>query len=167
MKKITASFLTLVLLTVMMPETVAKQTGNWDAVKLLTNHEIAIKVKNGGVSFGLLRAADNVSIKVLLAEEKGISYKETQFSRDEIAQVWRAELRFDERQVMKGALIGAGVGAGIGAAVAANLPSDIDVDAGVTAGAIIVYGIVFGGAGAVIGAFRKKGHKKRTLIYSV
>lgn len=167
MKKITASFLTLVLLTAMAPETVAKQIGNWEAVKLLTNREVAIKVKNGGISFGLLRAADDMSIKVLLAEEKGISYRDTQFSRDEVAQVWRAELRFGERQVTKGALIGAGVGAVIGGAIVADLPSDIDVDAGVAAGAVVIYSMLFGGAGAIIGAFKKKGHKKGALIYSV
>ena len=167
MRKITASFLILVLTVMAPPATAAKQTGDWDAVKLLTNQEIAIKVKNGPISFGLLRAADNTALKVLLAEEKGISYRETQFSREEVAQVWRAELRFGERQVIKGALIGAGVGAGVGAAVAASVPSDIDVDAGVAAGVIVAYSILFGGAGAVIGAFRKKGHKKGTLIYSV
>jgi hypothetical protein len=161
MKKLTASFLTLVILTAMVPAAAAKQTGDWYAVKLLTNQEIAIKIKNGPTRFGLLRSADDASLKVLLADKRSISYQETQFSRDQIEQVWRAELRFDERQVLKGAAIGAGVGAGIGAVVAA-----VDDPHFVLAGAV-VYAVFIGGVGGIIGAFKKKGHKKENLIYSV
>jgi small nuclear ribonucleoprotein (snRNP)-like protein len=166
MRPVTASFLTLALLVATVPAA-AKQTGDWDAVKLLINQEIALKVKNGPTSFGVLRSVDDISLIVRLAEKKGVSDQESHFSRDEIERVWHAELRFGERQVLKGALIGAGVGAAIGTAAVASDSGGGEGDGAFAAAAVVGYTILTAGAGAVIGAFKKKGHKRVKLIYSV
>jgi len=79
-----------------------------------------------------------------------------------VAQVWRAKLRFDEDNVGKAAWIGAGAGlAVVGGIVAANHDAE-DAPAGA------VYIILIGaGAGALVGKFWKKKHKKQELVYSI
>ncbi len=61
-------------------------------------------------SFGLLQFANDAEIRMQTAGKKYLSSQETVFPRDEIRKIWRASLRFEERNTGKGALIGAGIG---------------------------------------------------------
>lgn len=161
MNKLTATLLSVVLLTSTASSAMAKPTGDWSAVKNSAGQEVAIKTTDGVTSFGILRSADDSGIAVLLADKQGLASQETLFRRDEIEKVWRARLRFGERNTRKGAWIGAA--AGLGAAFAyASLGRHEDAPVGV--GLFPAYGA---GAGAVIGALSKKGHKKVKLIYGL
>jgi len=159
MSKIVATLLSVVLLTSAAPAALAKPTGDWGAVKNLAGQEVAVKTKDGVTSFGILRSADDSGISVLLADKHGLAPQETPFRRDEVEKVWRARLRFGERNTRKGAWIGAAAGLGAAFAVA-SLGRHEDAPVGV--GLFPVYGA---GVGAFVGAFSKKGHKKGKLIY--
>lgn len=161
MSKLVATLLSVVLLTSTAPAALAKPTGDWSAVKSSAGQEVAIKTTDGVTSFGILRSADDSVVAVLLADEEGLAAQETLFRCDEIAKVWRARLRFGEKNTRKGAWIGAA--AGLGAALAvASLGNHQDAPVGV--GLFPIYGA---GAGAVIGAFSRKGHKKGKLLYGL
>lgn len=159
MNRLVATLLSVVLLTSTASPALAKPKGDWGAVKNLAGQEVAIKTTDGATSFGILRSADDSAVAILLADKEGLASQETTFRRDEIEKVWRARLRFGERNTRKGAWVGAA--AGLGAAFAyASLGNHQDAPVGV--GLFPVYGA---GAGAVMGAFSKKGHKKGKLIY--
>jgi hypothetical protein len=164
MKKLTATLVTLVLLTQIAPIAAAKQKGDWDAVKALVNHSIAFKTKNRDTSFGLLQFVDDAGIKVQIAGKEDFASHEISVRRDEIEKLWRAKLRFGERSVGNGALIGIGAGLGAALVTAVALHAKHSDDPPVGLGLFPLYGA---GAGMIVAAFWKKKHKKQELIYSV
>jgi len=163
MRKSVASLLTFVLLTSIAPSASAKPRGDWNAVKALTGQPITLKARGGKTSFGILRSADDDGVKVQVAGKEELADNETLFRRDEVEKVWRANLRFGERNTAKGAWVGAGVGLGAGFLTAWAL-SKKDDTACVGCGLFPIYGA---GLGAVVGTFVKKEHKKGKLIYSI
>lgn len=161
MNKLLATLLSVVLLTSTASPAPAEPAGDWSAVKNSAGQEVAIKTTDGVTSFGILRSADDSVVAVLLAAKEGLAAQETLFRRDEIEKVWRARLRFGERNTRKGAWIGAA--AGLGAAFAyASLGRHEDAPIGV--GLFPAYGA---GVGAFVGALSRKGHKKGKLIYGL
>jgi|GEM_PF-1312169 len=164
MKRITANFLALVLLTQFAPVVVAKPKGNWNAVKTLVKTSISVRTKIGGTYYGLVQPVDDDGITLQLAGKEDFTPQEVVFRRDDIEKVWSAKLRFAERNIAKGALVG--VGAGLGAALITALvyAKTNPGDAPVGVGAFPFYGA---GIGAIAGMFWKKKHKKLELIYSI
>lgn len=161
MRQLIATILTLVLLT---QPLLAKPKGNWDAVKASANQSIAFKTKDGETHFGLLQFVDDASIRVLIAGEKDFTAQEISVLRDEIEKIWRARLRFGERNIAKAAWIGAGAGLGVSVgtvAVACRRQCD-DPPAGLG-----LFPIIGAGTGAIVGVFWKKKHRKQDLIYSL
>ncbi len=92
----------------------AKPKGTWNDVKNLVGHQIAVKDKSGRVTYGILRAADNILIKLQKAGKKSMTNTESSIPRVHVKKVWRATLFVTRRKTGKGALIGAGVGIGVG-----------------------------------------------------
>lgn len=164
MKRITANFLALVLLTQFVPAVSAKPKGNWNSVKELTKTSISIKTKTGGTYYGLVQSVDDDGITLQLAGKEDFTRQEVVFRRDDIEKVWRAKLRFAERNIAKGALIGAGAGLGAALVTALVYAKTNPGDPPVGVGAFPFYGA---GIGAIAGMFWKKKHKKQELIYSV
>lgn len=164
MKKLTTALLTLVLLTNLLPTVSAKPKGHWEAVKALANRSIAVKTKSGETHYGLLQSADDTAITLHIAGTDDFTSQEVVFRRDEVEKVWRAKLRFGEKNIAKGALLGAGAGLGAAVITASVLASRNADDAPVGLGAFPVYGA---GGGAILGAFWKKKHKKQELVYSI
>lgn len=161
MKKLNSILITLGLLVQLAPAVSAKQKGDWNSVKALTK-QIAVKTKTGKTYYGLVDAVDDDGITILIAGRDDMTSQKITVKREDVAQVWRAKLRFDEDNVGKAAWIGAGAGlAVVGGVVAANHDAE-DAPAGA------VYVILIGaGAGALAGMFWKKKHKKQELVYSI
>jgi hypothetical protein len=164
MKKLFSILISSVLLIQTAPAVLAKQTGNWDLVKALANSSVAVKTKTGETYYGLMKSADDSSIAVQIADYDDFTPQEISFQRDEVAKVWRARLRFGEKNIAKGAWLGAGAGFGVGfissAIIAARGGSDPPTGAG-------LYPMLGAGAGALAGTSWKKGHKKQALVYSI
>jgi len=93
---------------------IAKAKGTWEDVKNLVGQQIAVKDKSGRVTYGILRTADNILIKLQKAGKKSMTNAESSFPRVNVKKVWRATLFVTRRKTGKGALIGAGVGIGVG-----------------------------------------------------
>jgi hypothetical protein len=164
MKRITANFLTLVLLAQLAPAVLAKPKGNWNSVKELVKTSISVRTKIGGTYYGLVQSVDDDAITLQLAGKEDFTPQEVVFRRDDIEKVWRAKLRFAERNIAKGALIGAGVGLGAALITALLYARNHEADAAIGVGAFPFYGA---GIGAIAGIFWKKKHKKQELIYSI
>lgn len=162
MTKLTATFLTFLLILQTAPGVSAKQKGNWEAVKALVAHPIAVRTQNGATHFGLLEAADDNALRVWLAGEDALKQVIT-LRRDEVAKVWLAKLHIDEENIGKGALIGVGAGFGAAVVAAAILAKQ---NAGPPHGAA-VFPMIGAGAGALMGMLWKKKHKKQDLVYSI
>ena len=164
MKKLISILITSVLLVQVAPAVLAQSKGDWNAVKALANSSVAVKTKTGETYYGLMQAADDSSIVVQLAGRDDFTPREINFQRDEVSSVWKATLRFGQRNVGKGAWIGAGAGLGVGVITAAIQGARGSSDPPVGGGLFIIYGAA---AGAVLGKFWKKNHKKHGLVYSV
>jgi hypothetical protein len=164
MHKRTAILITLVLLIQLVPRVSAKPKGDWNAVKALTDHSVAVRTKTGKTHFGLIQSADDSSITMQIAGRDDFTSQEIKFTRDEVARLWRARLRFGETNRTKAALIGAGAGLGVAVAHAAILAQQRDADAHAGGGLFMLIGA---GAGIVVGSFWKKKHKKQELVYSL
>ena len=113
-----------------------------------------------------MQSADDSSITVQIADEKGFTPQEINFQRNEVAKVWSATLRFGEHHVVKAALIGAATGfaAGFTTARIRIARDSTDPYIGMEPGVGLFYGAA---AGALAGAFWKKKHKKEELVYSI
>lgn len=161
MKKLIAILIALGLLAHLAPTVSAKRKGDWNGVKALTK-QIAVKTKSGKTHYGLVDSIDDNGITIVIAGRDDMTSQKITVKREDVAQVWRAKLRFDEDNVGKAAWIGAGAGlAVVGGIVAANHDAE-DAPAGA------VYIILIGaGAGALVGKFWKKKHKKQELVYSI
>lgn len=163
MKKLISILMASVLLLQLAPAGLAKSKGDWNAVKALANASVAVKTKTGETHYGLMRSADDSSITVQIADHDDFTPQELNFQRDQVAKVWRARLRFGQKNIAKGAWIGAGAGLGAGY-IGALIHSATDSgDAFVGGGLFIIYGAA---AGAFLGRFWKKNHKKQELVYS-
>ena len=161
MKQLISILIALLLLIRITPIVAAKQTGDWQSVKSLTK-QIAVRTKRGATHFGLVDAVDDNGITIHIASRNDMTSQKITLQREEVEKVWHARLRFDEDNVKKAALIGAGAGvAVVGGIVAANHDAE---DA--PAGAVFVV-MIGAGAGALLGRFWKKNHKKLGLVYSV
>jgi hypothetical protein len=164
MKKLISTLMSLLLLIQIAPAVAAKQKGDWTTVKSMVDRSVAVKTRSGETHFGLIRSADDSSITIQIAGRDDFTSQEINFRRDEVIKVWQAKLRFDEANVAKGAWIGAGIGLGVSIAVTLALAARDDADA--NAGG--AFGPLIGaGAGAIVGMFWKKKHKKQELVYSV
>jgi small nuclear ribonucleoprotein (snRNP)-like protein len=139
----------------------AQTRGSWAGVQNLVNLEIAVKTRNGKTIYGVLKSADDSSLKLQIAEKKSVSRNETSLSRVEIEKIWRANLFINKRKTAKGALIGAGIGSAI-MGVGAVAQGDDDGLAGVG----FVLGAIPGAlVGGTIGFFKKKKHEKGALVF--
>ena len=163
MKTIITTLLTLVLLINFVPIVSAKPKGDWSAVKALANTSIAVKTTNGETYFGLMQSADDIAITVQIAGSEDFTSQETVFRRNEIERVWRAKLRFGEKNIAKGTMIGAGAGLGTALITASILARRNSDDPPVGLGAFPLYGA---GSGAIVGLLWKKKHQKKQLVYS-
>jgi len=164
MKKLIAILMTSTLLINITPAVLAKQKGDWSLVKTLANSSVALKTKTGETYYGLIRSTDDSSITVQIAGDDDFTAQEINFQRDELAKIWRARLRFGEKNIAKGAWIGAGAGVGVSmlAAVIQGARGSSDPPTG--AALFPIYGA---GAGAIAGTFWRKNHKKQELVYSI
>ncbi len=162
LNKIASFALILVLTTISIQTAFAKSKGDWSSVINLVNQEIAVKTDNGQTVFGKLSSVNENEIVLQVADKSGYSGQSQTISRTSIKKIWRAELRFGERNTGKGAAIGAG--AGVVAAVIYIKKPENRSD-GQASLAIPVYTILGAGIGAVGGFFVKKGHKKNSLVY--
>jgi subtilisin family serine protease len=163
MKKLIAILIASALLTQFVPAVAAKPKGSWDAVKTAANRALAVKTKSGKTHFGLVQSIDDSGLKMQLAGRDNMTLQTIDVRRDEVAQVWRAGLRFSEDNIKKAGWIGAGVGTAVIVAIVAANHDSGDAPAG---GAL--FPMLGAGAGAIVGAFWwKKKHKKQELIYSV
>jgi hypothetical protein len=164
MKKLISILISSVLLVQTVPAVLAKQKGSWDLVKALANSSVAVMTKTGETYYGLMKSADDSSISVQIADYDDFTPQEINFQRNEVAKVWRARLRFGEKNIVKGAWLGAGAGFGVGliasAIIAARGGSDPPTGAG-------LYPIFGAGAGALAGNAWKKNHKKEALVFSI
>lgn len=160
MKQLIGILISLVLLIQITPIVSAKQTGDWQSVKTLTK-QIAVRTKRGETHYGLVDGVDDNGITIHIAGRDDMTSQKITIKREEVERVWRARLRFDEDNLKKATWIGAGAGvAVVGGIVAANHDAE---DA--PAGAVFVV-MIGAGAGAVLGRFWKKRHKKLDLVYS-
>jgi len=164
MKKLTTILLTFVLLLESVPTVWAKPKGDWGAVKALVNHSIAIRTRSGETKYGLMQSADDVSIRIQLAGEEDFTSQEITVRRDEVEKVWRARLRFGEKNIAKGAWIGAGAGLGGAWITAAVYAKGSDGD---SAPGVVLFPLYGAAIGAFAGKFWKKRHKKQHLVYSI
>jgi fructose-specific phosphotransferase system IIC component len=166
MKKLISILITSMLLLQTVPAVSAKQKADWNNVKAVAHYSVAVQTKSGETYFGLMQAADDSSITVQIADYEGFTPQEIDFQRHEVAKVWSATLRFGEHHVVKAALIGAATGFAAGFATARiRLGRDsTDPEIGLEPGVGLFYGAA---AGALVGVFLKKKHKKEKLIYSI
>jgi hypothetical protein len=164
MRRLISTFLSLLLLTQIGPMVSAKPKGDWNAVKALVKNSIAVKTKSGDTHYGLVQSADDAGLAVQIAGEEDFTAQEIVFRRDEIQKVWRAKLRFGEKNIAKGALIGIGAGLGAALITASVLAARNSEDPPVGLGTFPLYGA---GIGAIAGALWKKKHKKQELVYSL
>ena len=166
MKKLISILMTSLLLIQIAPALSAKQKGDWNDLKPFLHYSVAVKTKTAETYYGLLQSVDDSSITVQIADENGFTPQEINFQRHEVAKVWSADLRFGEHHVWKGALIGAASGFATGFATARIriARNSTDPYIGMEPGVGLFYGAA---AGALVGAFWKKKHKKQELVYSV
>lgn len=146
------------------PATFAKTQSEWSILKSSIDQGIAIRTKDGETLFGVLSFVDDSEIKMHLADERQLDARETSFRRESVVKVWRATLRFDERNTGKGALIGAGVGLGAGFATVIVMAKRGSSD---PPHGFALFPLIGAGVGALVGASKKKEHKKQKLIYSI
>lgn len=163
MRTLTASCLILVLLLLIVPPASA-QTHDWDSLRNFLGREVAISTRDGDMRFGVLRFVNDSEIKVQFAEDQQFATQETDVRRHEVVKLWRARLRFDERKTTKGALIGLGVGLGAGFVTALVMAGRDNSD---PPHGFALFPLTGAGVGAIVGASRRKGHKKQELIYSI
>jgi hypothetical protein len=161
MKKLISILIALGLLVNSAPTVSAKQIGDWDNVKGLTK-QIAVKTKRGATHYGLVDTVDDDTITIQIAGRDEMTFQKITIKREDVARVWHARLRFDEDNVTKATWMGAGAGlAVVGGVIAASNEAE-DAPAGA------VYIVMIGaGAGALLGKFWKKKHKKLNLVYSI
>lgn len=161
MKKLISILIAVGLLVNIAPTVSAKQIGDWDNVKDLTK-QIAVKTKRGATHYGLVDAVDDNAITIQIAGRDEMTSQKINIKRKDVARVWHARLRFDEDNVTKATWMGAGAGlAVVGGVIAASHEAE-DAPAGA------VYIVLIGaGAGALLGKFWKKKHKKLNLVYSI
>ena len=164
MRTIAVWSLIVVLLISTTPATFAKSYSDWPILRTLVDQGIAIRTKDGETLFGVLSFVDDSEIKILLADDRQLDAQETSFKRENVAKVWRATLRFDERNTGKGALIGAGVGLGAGFATVLVMAKRGSSD---PPHGFALFPLIGAGVGALFGASKKKDHKKQKLIYSI
>ena len=164
MRKLLATLLTSLLLIEMVPLVSAKPKGDWNTVKALASHSIALKTTQGATHYGLLQSVDDASIMVQIAGKEDFTGQEVSFRREEVTKVWRAKLRFGERNIAKGGWIGAGAGFATTVLTLSALAGGENADAALFA---VWFPIIGAGVGAIAGAFWKKKHKKQDLVYSV
>ena len=164
MRKLFATLLTSLLLLQTVPLVSAKPKGDWDTVKSLANHSVAIKTTKGETHYGLLQSADDAGLMVQIAGKEDFTGQEVSFRRDEVAKVWSARLRFGDRNIAKAAWIGAG--AGFATTIITLTAVGRSDDAGKYLAAAW-FPFIGAGAGAIAGVFWKKKHKKQDLVYSV
>ena len=164
MRTLTATFLSFLLTTQLAPAIFAESKGDWTAVKALANLSVAVSTTTGETHFGLLQTVGDTSLELRIAGSDDFTGQEIVIPRAEVLKVWRAQLRFGQKNIGKGALIGAGAGLGVAFITAGILGAQHSEDPPVGLGAFPIYGA---GAGAVAGKFWRKGHKKEHLIYSV
>lgn len=165
MKKLISILIALGLLVNIAPLASAKPKGDWAAVKAIAGSQstsIAVKTNNNVTHYGLLDAIDDEGITIQLAGWDDMTRQLITVKREQVAKVWRAQLRF-EGNVKKAALIGAGTGLGVAFIVTGVLASRKEPDA--PAGAVLLP-LIGAGAGAVAGMFWKKKHRKLELVYS-
>lgn len=164
MRKLLATLLTSLLLIQTAPLVAAKPKGDWNTVKALASHSIAVKTTRGETHYGLLQSVDDTSMLVQIAGKEDFSGQEVSFRRDEVAKVWRAKLRFGDRNIAKAAWIGAGAGFATTVITLTATRNTENADANVGA---VWFPFIGAGVGAIAGAFWKKKHKKQDLVYSV
>ena len=164
MRKFAATLLSLVLLIQIAPAVSAKPKGDWNAVKALMNHSIAVRDKNGNTSYGLLQIADDDGIEIHIAGKEDFTGQQIRLRRDEVQKVWRAKLRFGESNTAKGAWIGAGLGFAATVITLTAVAGSENADRALGA---VWFPVLGAGIGAITGMFRKKKHKKQELIYSL
>lgn len=164
MRRVTACSLMFLLLVSFAHVASAKPLGDWSNLKNFIGQEIGIERKDGFTAFGVLQSVDDSEIQVQLAGEQHLFSHDTTFQRGDIAKVWRAKLRFGQRQTGRGALIGLGVGLGTGFLTALVMAQREDSGPPHGLGLFPIMGTI---AGARIGASKVKDHKKKKLIYSI
>ena len=166
MKKLISILIALGLLVNLAPTVSAKPKGDWSAVKAIAGSQstsIAVRTNHDVTHYGLLDSIDDSGITIQIAGWDDMTLKRITVKREQVAKVWRAQLRF-EGNVKKAALIGAGVGLGAAFVVAGVLASRNEADA--PAGAAL-FPLIGAGVGAVAGKFWKKKHRKLELVYSI
>jgi hypothetical protein len=164
MKRLIAILMSSVLLIQIAPAVSAKPKGDWNAVKALLNHSVAVKTHRGETHYGLMQSADDNAIAVQIAGRDDFTSQEISFQRNEIAKVWRVTLRFGERNIAKAAWIGAAAGLGVSLTAVAVQDARGSSDPP-TGGAL--FPIIGAGAGAIAGMLWRKKHRKDALVYSV
>jgi small nuclear ribonucleoprotein (snRNP)-like protein len=163
MSRLTAFFLIGLIVLSSSRLVPAQAQSDWSAVGNLVDQEIAVRTRGGKTLFGRLRAADDSGIQLQLADRRSLQSGQTAVGRGEIDRIWRANLRFGERQAGRGALIGAGAGAAVGTGIFLGTRSQDDDG---LAGAVIPMAAILGaGIGTVAGIFAKKSHRKLNLVY--
>src|SRR5688572_983084 len=99
--KILILFLIAVLFaSVSVPAVVAQNTNNsddWESLKSHINNEIAVKIKNRKIVYGVLSAADNDSLRMRSAKDNA----EISVRREETEKVWLARLKNGSRNTLK------------------------------------------------------------------
>ena len=163
MRRITATLLMFVLLMQSALAVSAKSKGDWGAVKALDKHSIAVKTNQGETHYGRLQIVDETTIVVQIAGKDDFTGQEISLHRD-VQKVRRAKLRFNEKNIAKGAWIGAGVGAVATVATLTATGGKENSDRFLFA---VWFPVLGAGVGAISGAFWKKKHKKQELIYSI
>lgn len=164
MRKFLATLLSSLLLLQMVPLVSAKPKGDWDSVKSLASHSVAVKTTKGETHYGLLRSADDAGLMVQIAGKEDFTGQEVSFRRDEVAKVWSAKLRFGDRNIAKAAWIGAGLGFATTIITVTAVGRTENADKYLFAA---WFPFIGAGVGAIAGAFWKKKHKKQDLVYSV
>ena len=155
---------TLLILALSIQTISAKPRGHWNAVKALASYSIAVKTKKGETLYGLLESADDTGIMLRVAGKEDFTGQGISFRREEVAKVWRAKLRFGERNVAKAAWIGTGAGVGAMLVVTAAWAA-ANTDSPSIAPALLP--ILGGVTGALAGKLWRKKHKKQELVYSI
>jgi hypothetical protein len=164
MKNFIATLLSLTVLIQITPAVSAKPKGNWNAVIALANRSIAVETTNGETHYGLLQSADDAVIVVQIAGTEDFTTQEMSLRRVEVRKLWRAKLRFGEKNIAKCAWIGAGVGFGATVVTLSAVAGKENADRALGAVWLPVLGA---GTGAIVGVFWKKKHKKQELVYSI
>jgi hypothetical protein len=163
-KKFIATLLSLTVLIQITPTVSAKPKGNWNSVIALTNHSIAVETTKGETHYGLLQSADDGTMMVQIAGADDFTTQAVSLRREEVRKVWRAKLRFGEKNIAKGAWVGAGVGT---AATVVTLSAVAGKENADRALGVAWLPLLGAGTGAIVGVFWKKKHKKQELVYSI